>query len=73
MSRSTSFACRARLPSNKGLKLTVRLAALAAADFWLYRGSTRASAAKAPARSLSPIRYPDKRFLDGLNIGLRVE
>ena len=42
-------------PPNKGLKLTVRLAALARGHRGPYRISM-ASAAKAPARSLSPVR-----------------
>ena len=42
-------------PPNKGLKLTVRLAALARNQGGRY-GKRRASAAKAPARSLSATR-----------------
>jgi hypothetical protein len=56
-SACTSFGGLERcFPPNKGLKLPSRLAALAGAAPRLYPEVRRASAAKAPARSLSPIR-----------------
>ena len=54
--RSEFNLVRAATPPNKCMKLTSRLAALAGNWLWLYCESDRASAAKAPARSLCTVR-----------------
>jgi hypothetical protein len=55
-------ACDAT-PPNRGLKLRSRLAALAGTPINLYSEALRASAAKAPARSLSPGREADAQTM----------